>query len=135
MKGKNRNHIYKYNLEERRCYFYDNVLEVNSSLKTMKFYPRLFFPIPRYILSTIPSFIESPPIRLKIKDSWLYFYLNFWVIWCSCRCRFRCRCKFVIYFDFQAWLNFILISLILETIFSSCLVSREYNPGYTHSIL
>ena len=77
LKKKYRNHTDRCNLDERRCYFNGNVLEVNNSIKVLEFYPRDMFPIPRYVPSTIPSFIERPLIKLGIENPWLWFSSQF----------------------------------------------------------
>ena len=65
------------NLDERKCYLNGNILQVNNSIKKLEFYPRGMFPIPRYVPSTIPSFIERPLIKLNIKNPWLWFSSQF----------------------------------------------------------
>ena len=77
LKEKYRNHTDRCNLDERRCYLNGNILEVNNSIKVLEFYPRDMFPIPRYVPSTIPSFIEKPLIKLNIKNPWLWFSSQF----------------------------------------------------------
>ena len=69
LKEKYCNHTDRCYLDERRCYLNDNILEVNNSIKVLEFYPRDMFPIPRYVPSTIPSFIE--------KTTWQWFSSQF----------------------------------------------------------
>ena len=69
LKEKYWNHTDRCNLDERRCYLNDNILKVNNSIKVLESYPRDMFPIPRYVPSTIPSFIE--------KTTWQWFSSQF----------------------------------------------------------
>ena len=73
LKEKYRSYPNGCNLEDRRCYLDDNVLMVNNSYKVLEIFPKPSFPIPRYIPSTIPSFIEEALVKLKVKDPWLWF--------------------------------------------------------------
>ena len=77
LKERYRNHVDRCNLDERKCYLNGNILQVNNSIKVLEFYPRDMFPIPRYVPSTIPSFIERPLIKLNIKNPWLWFSSQF----------------------------------------------------------
>ena len=53
------------------------MLEVNNSKKVIEIFLKPSFPIPRYISSTIPSFIEDALVKLKIKDPWFWFTSQF----------------------------------------------------------
>ena len=77
LKEKYRSYPNRCNLEDRRCYLDDNVLMVNNSYKVLEIFPKPSFPIPRYIPSTIPSFIEEALVKLKVKDPWLWFTSQF----------------------------------------------------------
>ena len=77
LKEKYRNHPNRCNLQDRKCYLNDNVLEVDNSKKVLEIFPKPSFPIPRYIPSTIPNFIEEALVKLKIKDPWFWFASQF----------------------------------------------------------
>ena len=77
LKEKYQNHPNRCNLGDRKCYLNDNVLVVNNSYKVLEIFPKPSFPIPRYIPSTIPSFIEEALLKLKVKDPWLWFASQF----------------------------------------------------------
>ena len=77
LKENYRNYPNRCNLGDRKCYLNDNVLVVNNSYKVLKMFPKPSFPIPRYIPSTIPSFIEEALLKLKVKDPWLWFTSQF----------------------------------------------------------
>ena len=77
LKEKYRNYPNRCNLDNRKCYLDDNVLMVDNSNKVLEMFPKPSFPIPRYIPSTIPSFIEEALIKLKVKDPWLWFTSQF----------------------------------------------------------
>ena len=77
LKEKYRNFPNRCNLEDRKCYLDDNVLMVDNSNKVLEIFPKPSFPIPRYIPSTIPSFIEEALLKLKVKDPWLWFASQF----------------------------------------------------------
>ena len=77
LKEKYRNYPNRCNLEDRKCYLDDNVLMVNNSNKVLEIFPKPSFPIPRYIPSTIPSFLEEALVKLKVKDPWLWFTSQF----------------------------------------------------------
>ena len=59
LKEKYRNHTNKCSLNDRKCYLNGNVLEVNNSYKVLEIDMKIAFPIPRYVPTTIPSFIEQ----------------------------------------------------------------------------
>ena len=77
LKENYRNYPNRCNLGDRKCYLNDNVLVVNNSYKVLEIFPKPSFPIPRYIPSTIPSFIEEALLKLKVKDPWLWFTSQF----------------------------------------------------------
>ena len=77
LKENYRNYPNRCNLGDRKCYLNDNVLVVNNSYKVLEMFPKPSFPIPRYIPSTIPSFIEEALLKLKVKDPWLWFTSQF----------------------------------------------------------
>ena len=77
LKENYRNYPNRCNLEDRKCYLDENVLVVNNSYKVLEIFPKPSFPIPRYIPSTIPSFIEEALLKLKVKDPWLWFTSQF----------------------------------------------------------
>ena len=77
LKEKYRDYANKCNLKDRKCYLDDNVLEVNNSYKVFEIDMTYVFPVPRYIPSTIPSFIEQALKKLKIKKPWLWFSSQF----------------------------------------------------------
>ena len=77
LKENYRNYPNRCNIGDRKCYLNDNVLVVNNSYKVLEMFPKPSFPIPRYIPSTIPSFIEEALLKLKVKDPWLWFTSQF----------------------------------------------------------
>ena len=77
LKEKYRDYANKCNLKDRKCYLDDNVLEVNNSYKVFEIDMTYVFPVPRYIPSTIPSFIEQAFKKLKVKKPWLWFSSQF----------------------------------------------------------
>ena len=77
LKEKYRNYLNRRNLENRKCYLDDNVLVVNNSYKVLEMFPKPSFPVPKHILSTIPSFIDETLVDLKVKDPWLWFTSQF----------------------------------------------------------
>ena len=77
LKEKYRNYPNRCNLEDRKCYLDDNVLVVNNSNKVLEIFPKPSFPMPRYIPSTVPSFIEKSLAMLNVKDPWLWFTSQF----------------------------------------------------------
>ena len=77
LKEKYRNYANKCNLNDRKCYLNGNALEVNNSYKVLEIDMKDVFPIPRYIPTTIPSFIEESLKKLKIKQPWLWFSSQF----------------------------------------------------------
>ena len=77
LKEKYRNYANKCNLKDRKCYLNDNVLEVNNSYKVFEIDMTYVFPVPRYIPSTIPCFIEHALEKLKVKTPWLWFSSQF----------------------------------------------------------
>ena len=77
LKEKYRNYANKCNLNDRKCYLDGNVLEVNNSYKVLEIDMKDAFPIPRYIPTTIPSFIKQALKKLKIRQPWLWFSSQF----------------------------------------------------------
>ena len=77
LKEKYRNYANKCSLNDRKCYLNGNVLEINNSYKVLEKDMKDEFPIPRYIPTTIPSFIEQALTKLKIKQPWLWFSSQF----------------------------------------------------------
>ena len=77
LKEKYRDYANKCNLNDRKCYLDDNVLEVNNSYKVFEIDMTYVFPVPRYIPSTIPSFIEQALKKLNVKNPWLWFSSQF----------------------------------------------------------
>ena len=77
LKEKYRNYPNRCNLQDRKCYLDDNVLVVNNSNKVLEILSKSSFPIPRYIPSTVPSFIEKSLVKLNVKNPWLWFTSQF----------------------------------------------------------
>ena len=77
LKEKYRDYANKCHLKDRKCYLNDNVLEVNNSYKVFEIDMTYVFPVPRYIPSTIPCFIEQSLKMLKVKKPWLWFSSQF----------------------------------------------------------
>ena len=68
LREKYRNYGNICNLKDRKCYLNGNVLEVNNIYKVLEIDMIGIFPMPRYIPTTIPSFIEHALKKLKMKE-------------------------------------------------------------------
>ena len=76
LKQKYQHHNNRCNLKNRKCYTND-FLEVDNTYKIVEYNIEMVFPVPRYIPSTIPKFIEESLIRFEVKDPWLWFTSQF----------------------------------------------------------
>ena len=76
LKQKYQHHDNRCNLKNRKCYTND-FLEVDNSYKIVEYNIQMVFPVPRYIPSTIPKFIEDSLIKFEVKDPWLWFTSQF----------------------------------------------------------